>query len=113
MSNLPLVVLYLDKCTWQYIPLFFFFSPHRFHSQQENSPDFSSTLTALASCKDLTRAAGGVQVTAADCPCSRWRLHLSLSHGFQGFLHDQGKELAVEGRLHSSGLPSSSHSEAV
>lgn len=63
MSNLPLAALYLDRCTWQYIRLFFF--PYRFHSQQENSPDFSGTATGLASHEELAGAAGGVQAEGA------------------------------------------------
>lgn len=63
MSNLPLAALYLDRCTWQYIRLFFF--PYRFHSQQENSPDFSGTVTGLASHEELAGAAGGVQAEGA------------------------------------------------
>lgn len=41
------------------------FFPYRFHSQQENSPDFSCPVAGLASPEELAGAAGGVQVEGA------------------------------------------------
>lgn len=66
-----------------------FFFPYRFHSQQENSPDFSGTVTGLASHEELAGAAGGVQAEGAAGSIS-W-----LSR----FPAGQGKEYAAWWRL--------------